>query len=156
MKGIVESFSKSTHGLKVAGKWYNNKFKDFPSEMKVGSEVEFDVKNDKFWENIKVVNTPSNGTGSSVRLPQTKQGWRPPSEEPFPLKPDDGRRSMVRSNALGHAVALVVRIIDASVTLDEAVDQVIQVAQKLEEYSSGDLETKLAKQSLNDSFDLPE
>lgn len=62
---------------------------------------------------------------------------------PFPIPPDHGDRAIVRQNALTNAREAVESFYNPE-SLDEAINKIIEVAYKFEEYTSGQREVNAA------------
>lgn len=68
----------------------------------------------------------------------------------FPVPATDKGTSICRQNALGHAVQLVCSFTDSGLSLDEAADLTIRVAEKLADFSTGQREVKAVKRQVEE------
>ena len=160
--GPVEAMSKDNKRLMVAGVWYGN-FNPL-NGINRGDVVSFDFIKKGQWNNIKggveVITSggnPSQGHSgpavahSPAEAPspahyERNAGWLIKS---FPVPANHPDRSIIRQNSVTNAI----RLLEASKEIDELsimsnddlIHQVLDIATKLEKYSTGDLELEMAK-----------
>lgn len=128
--------------------WYKLGFK--PAPFAKGDTIEFEATSGAYgmevdFPSIRVI---SKGDGSSA--PSGGGGRGAPSRGAFPIAPNDGQRSIIRQNAVTNARELLVATRDCAAefkTVDEALDEVIRIAQKIELYTTGDKERIIKEMS---------
>lgn len=132
--------------------WYKLGFK--PAPFAKGDTIEFEATSGAYgmevdFPSIRVINK---GDGSSA--PSGGGGRGAPSRGAFPIAPNDGQRSIIRQNAVTNARELLGLYFISSgepgkrfATVDEALDEVIRIAQKIELYTTGDKERIIKEMS---------
>jgi hypothetical protein len=162
VSGAIKAMRKDRKGFQLDnGEWYSA-YRPLPEALGQGVVVEFDFVSKGQWKNINgSVQTVSGatsthdasqapeatggGTKFAPQLPNHYQNTNYASLiKQFPLPFDHPDRAIVRQNSLTNAVNLLTSMgMDLTkVGVDHMVDHVLEVAQKFEEYSTGDLERK--------------
>ena len=146
---------KDVFTMIIGGKFYGLGFKK--PAIGVGDAVTFDLerKNSggrEFLEAKNVLVTAS-GTGSGVSTSSTSTA-RPFKK--FPIPADDDRQSIIRQNALARATEIVLAMADAKDkkysedNQTEIVSRIIQVAQGLAQFTSGEMDANIREARENE------
>lgn len=127
--------------------WYKLGFK--PAPFAKGDTIEFEATSGAYgmevdFPSIRVINK---GDGSSA--PSGGGGRGAPSRGAFPIAPNDGQRSIIRQNAVTNAreILFAHRDLASFKDIDEVLDEVIRIAQKIELYTTGDKERIIKEMS---------
>lgn len=126
---------KKSYSIKAGGEWFSAGFNN-PAVDK-GDVIGFNFKETSFGKEIE------KGTISVLsKTAMTKPNGKASGHVEFPINPLARERAIIRQNALGHAVEMVVHLsqIDAKASMDDYVSEVIRVARKFEAYAAGDIE----------------
>ncbi len=125
-------------------------------KVAVGDTVSFNYKSSGKWNNIQgaITVTSSGGGAPAWAAPVTKAapkaaGGR--SFGTFPIPPLDGQRSIIRQNSITNAVNTVSAMVandKAAMKGIDLISTIIETAKRFEEYSSGDLDAKEAKEAI--------
>ena len=159
VSGVVQAVSKKTVNGKygpsevvsfmVDGEWYNGGFKKYGAIKGDNVVIEFDVG--KYGKDIKSMNVGSGAPASAV--PPSSVSY---SGAGFPIPPLDKQRAIIRQNSLTNAREYVATSLNSGVDIDhlnreaglsssndDAVQLIIAIAGKFEEYSAGDIERNM-------------
>lgn len=154
--GVVEATSsKFGFAVKIEGEdgWFSTKKPEWvnPKPQK-GDSITFDDGGAKYLNKVKILSSSGGGTsasGSPAPAPAGRKGFGA-----FPIDPLDGQRSIIRQNALGHAVNLISRTHELDLEdpddLDKMTTFVIEVARRFEAYSAGDLDAAEAEEAMRE------
>ena len=133
VQGIVgwsgkNKFGKFSLKLEDNETWYNSQYEINCSK---GQEVTFEDMGKKYVNNLKVVGGGGAAAPSGASSAPATAGM-----------PSDKDRMIIRQNSLSHAVnSLAYSILsDLEDNRDAVTDEIIRIARKFEEYSSGDLD----------------
>lgn len=126
----------------VEGVEYNAGFSNrFPKEVSEGDTVEFE------WESKFGERQVTSGLGPGASKPKSGS-----SGKPFPVPLDHGDRSIIRQNALTNARGVLEAYgVGKWSDLDDIAEEIIRIAYKFEEYSSGQREVNEAKRRKGES-----
>ncbi len=124
-----------THSIKMDDGWYNLGFKKAPNK---GDEVRVIFTEGAYGKQVDKI-FPMGSSSTSAATPSTTVVHT----TGFPLGPRDKGRAINRQNALTNAVSFV--------PPGATPEDVIEIARKFEEYTTGDLDVRLAKAMLGDS-----
>ena len=86
-------------------------------------------------------------TAPTSSAPPRKGGWA------FPIPALDGQRAIVRQNSVTNATNLVGHFIDSGMDIGSDMDiatRIVSIAKVFEEYSTGDLDAKLADEAMKE------
>jgi len=156
--GVVEAKTGlgkyGTYGILVAGNWYNSKFE---IKCNKGDTVEFDNGDKKYVNKLKVVGSGgvASPAGGDTGTTGTSKPYAPRGG--FPIGPLDGQRSIIRQNAVTNANNLIANLLtagdkDAADALKTGGSEfLIAVAQCIEDYTTGDMDTKEAESKVKDA-----
>lgn len=161
VSGSIKSMRKDRKGFQLDnGEWYSA-YRPLPEALGQGVVVEFDFVSKGQWKNIQgsvqtVAGATSTNetsqaheaTGGGATAPQLPNHYLNTNYasliKQFPLPFDHPDRAIVRQNSLTNAVNLLTSMGHdlSKMKVDNMVDHVLEIAQKFEEYSTGDLERK--------------
>lgn len=146
VRGTVEGVNlkyKPKIGLLMDnGKWYNGNEKFVPDikSVRKGSVVEFDDGGKNYVNDLTIVSGGSSMPATSAST--SKSSGSGYSRGAFPIPQDDGQRSIIRQNALTNARELYAEMLDpdAKPSFEDATAEIISIAMRFEEYTTGDLD----------------
>lgn len=173
IEGEVEAVRKDRRGLLVNDNWYSSYYQpEGINDVGKGDRVIFNAKtNDKGFHNItsKIVKSSgddegedeeessggggaSNSGGKSYSPSGNKSGSGQARQGGFPIEPSDSQRAIIRQNALTNSCNLAgtIGLVDDSMTPQEVADAVIPIAERFEEYTTGDRDKRIAKEMLEE------
>lgn len=155
VSGVVKAKSANKYGfgVMVNDNWYNSKY-----EIKAnkGDEVEFDDGGKNYCKGLKVIAANPSGGASSAAASSNAGTSSKFSRGRFPIPKDDGQRSIIRQNSLGHAIEALISVgVLQSTDPNDMVSTIISTARLFEAYSAGDLDSEAAKM-ISDGFDPTE
>lgn len=144
--GVVEAKNHNakygTYGILVNGGWYNSKYE---IRAEKGDEVEFDDGGKNYVRKCKVLGAGGGASTSGGASTGTVVSRQPG----FPVPVDTKDRSIVRQNALRHAVVLVTNMVgpqeydswsDRETAMENFAKLAVEVARMFEDYTAGDSE----------------
>jgi hypothetical protein len=160
--GEVTAIRRDQKGLQVNGDWYSsfNKPKGIENVSK-GDVVTFSYKTNGRYKNIASEithseedgtagsgassggTTPRNSSGGASRNSGDKQNGR----SGFPVGPNEYQRTIARQNALTNScnLAASIGLVDNSMSPAEIAEAIIPIAERLEEFTTGDRDIRIAK-----------
>ena len=164
MQGIIEAIStkevttrfgkKNTYAIKINDVWYSTAFTKPPAK---GSEVSFDEKDTQYGKEVvkntlKTLKAAEDSGGNSTASSSgggSGNGYTSPKGK-FPVPSADGSRAIIRQNAVTNANSLVDnyyshRDLSFGGALEDYQKMVIATARYIEEYTTGDADSRAAK-----------
>jgi len=147
INGTVEAKSNKfdKHSILVDGNWYSSKF-EIKAER--GDVVEFDNGGEgkKYCSKLKVVSKGSGApSGTAMSSGTAKPAY---SRGAFPVPQLDGSRAIIRQNAVTNANTFL-----GNAKGEHTVTDLIDLARKIEAYTSGDVEAEAVKAKISAGFD---
>lgn len=148
--------SKNTYSFKAGGEWFRTNFKS--SGVSVGDVVTFDCNPGKYGNEVDPASIKKGGVVAVPIVPKGPVGAAPAyagRHGSFPIGPLDGQRSILRQNALTNARELVIGFggLKPAEGWEEKqkqypllADEIIRVARKFEQYTSGDMDVTRAEE----------
>ena len=134
VEGELESVSKNQKGFKIDGEWYNSFLPQHDARYK--DTVKFKVKEKesggRIYKNIEGTIEVLSGTEVTDKVTGEKKMVG------FPIGTMDKERSIIRRHAVSAATELLSSASKSGVEVQIDVDSVIDVARKIEYYTSGD------------------
>lgn len=138
--GVVKSVRKDRKGFQLEdGEWYSAFNASQLKDVERGNNVAFDVKINGKYKNIQ----------GNVKVTGNSGGTEESSDEVsgFPIAQTASSRAINRQNALTNAVTIVGKYGEVE-DVHEAADLIIEIAQKFEYYTTGDMDFDMAKEAL--------
>ena len=159
VQGIINSMRRDRKGLQLDdGNWYSS-YQPLPQGIDRGAQVSFSFNQKGNFKNIVGVpsvlseqQAPAANTESSVPVTNAVANTLPPHYQitrgyatlvkEFPVPFDHPDRAIIRQNSVTNAVNLIAASGKdlSKADLSHLVEHVLDVAQHLEKYSTGDLE----------------
>ena len=153
--GEVTSVRRDGKGFKGDdGNWYSgfNKI-----DVSVGDQVslayrENVVRGVTYFNINGAVSVEGGGSGSTAKAP-AKSG-APTGRFVFPIPARDSQRSIIRQNAMAHAMkAIEIMGAGKDKTPEDALDHAIKLARKVESYTTGDMDAEMAAKLADSAAD---
>jgi len=150
VSGVVGAVRKDSRGLMIDDVWYSS-YNAF-SGVARGDTVSFEFVEKGAFKNIKGA-IRKEGSGGGTAPAAAGAAPKAYSRGGFPIDVKDGQRSIIRQNAVTNAreVLSMAMTKDQMEGLgkDDLTDTVINVARRIEAYTTGDLDIEIATKYLN-------
>lgn len=150
-EGAVQQVKGDRTAIKADNIWFGAKFNKIPEDISAGDYVRFEYAEKGEWKNVKgsVVKTGGAArTSTPTSVPKSGGGWSGGVGKEFPVGPLHPDRAIIRQNSLGHAVRLFTATGDFDRSAVDSVNSVIAIARLFEEYSTGELDLRIADTTL--------